>query len=425
MRILMLAQFYPPALGGEERHVETLSKDLVKRGHCVTVATLQLPGLPEMEQVAGVQIHRLPSSLQRTSFPYSEPGRRHAPPFPDPETMLSLRHLVQRFQPDIVHAHNWLVYSYLPLKSWAGVPLVLTLHDYSLACANKRLMYQGENTCSGPAFSKCIACSRAHYGWIGPPTYLSNNIMKAVEGRLVDRYIAVSQATASGNGLLSDSEIKCQIIPNFLPDDFDSPSAVEDHPLTRQLPEDGFLLFVGDLSRDKGLPVLLEAYTMLAEAPPLVLIGRKTETTPDCLPDNVYLFNSWPHPAVLEAWERCKIALVPSVWPEPFGIVVIEAMAAGKPVIASNIGGLSDIVKDGETGCLVTPGDAAELSTAIERLLQDAALRARLGRAGRQHVEQFRASFVVPQIEQVYHELLGIEFQYHLQGGTACHDKAI
>lgn len=404
MRVLMLAQFYPPVLGGEERHVASLSEELVKRGHSVTVATLQQPGLVEEEQVGGVQIYRLPSTLQRAGFLYKDPERRHASPLPDPETTQALRRLVKQFQPDIVHAHNWIVYSYLPLKRWAGVPLVLTLHDYSLVCAIKRLMYKDREPCSGPAFSKCLACSRDHYGITGPPTYLANSLMGSFEKRLVDRYITVSHATARGNGMLPGSDTQYQVIPNFLPDDFYAPGNGV-HPLTERLPEDGYLLYVGDLSRDKGVHVLLEAYAMLEGAPPLVLIGRKTETTPDHLPENVIVFNSWPHQAVLEAWERCSIAFAPSVWPEPFGIVVIEAMAASKPVIASHMGGLVDIVADGETGRLVTPGNAEELCREMERLLRNPALQKKLGLAGRQRVERFRARQVVPQIEQVYFEL--------------------
>jgi glycosyltransferase involved in cell wall biosynthesis len=146
---------------------------------------------------------------------------------------------------------------------------------------------------------------------------------------------------------------------------------------------------------------------MLKNAPPLVLIGRKTVTTPEHLPENVFMYYSWPHRAVISAWNRCSIALAPSIWSEPFGIVVIEAMAAGKPVIASKIGGLKDIVEDGKTGYLVTPGDPVELSKAITRLLQDDALRAQLGEAGRHCVERFRARKVVPQIEEVYLELTG------------------
>src|SRR5205807_2360133 len=104
---------------------------------------------------------------------------------------------------------------------------------------------------------------------------------------------------------------------------------------------------------------------------PLVLIGRPLAGHPLRLPPNVLLMGGWPHDAVMGAWSRCTIALVPSTWSEPFGIVALEAMIMGKPVIASRIGGLTDIVIDGETGFLVHPGDAQALQEAIQSLLDD------------------------------------------------------
>jgi glycosyltransferase involved in cell wall biosynthesis len=107
----------------------------------------------------------------------------------------------------------------------------------------------------------------------------------------------------------------------------------------------------------------------------------------------------------MEAWRRSSIALAPSVWSEPFGIVVIEAMAMGRPVIASRIGGLIDIVKDGESGFLVPAGNSAALAQAMKRLLDDKSLRERLGQAARQRSQDFRASVVIPRIEAVYQKL--------------------
>ncbi|HJW83743.1 MAG TPA: glycosyltransferase family 4 protein, partial [Anaerolineae bacterium] len=174
-----------------------------------------------------------------------------------------------------------------------------------------------------------------------------------------------------------------------------------------QLPADGYLLFVGDLSREKGVDVLLAAYAGLTDAPPLVLIGRRLPDTPGLLPPHVVALDSWPHDAVMEAWRRSSMTLVPSTWAEPFGIVAIEAMAYGRPVIASDIGGLRDIVVDGETGFRVAPGDPAALRQAIARLLADAELRERMGCAGQRKVAEFRASAVVPRIEHAYRAVIG------------------
>ena len=90
MRILMLAQFYPPIVGGEEHHVENLSIELAARGHKVSVATLWKEGLPEFECRQGVCIHRIRGSMQRMSAIFSDLDRRHLPPFPDPEMLWAL-----------------------------------------------------------------------------------------------------------------------------------------------------------------------------------------------------------------------------------------------------------------------------------------------------------------------------------------------
>ena len=403
MRILMLAQFYAPVIGGEERHVQDLSVELVKRGHDVAVATLSLPGVAEFEVDQGVHVYRIRSTTQRANWLYSQAERRHAPPLPDPEVVWALRRIIAREKPDIVHAHNWLLYSFLPLKIWSGVPIVMSLHDYSLHCPQKRLMYFGA-PCSGPSFAKCLRCAANHYGAVrGGVTTLTQRVMNPAVRAAVDIFLPVSQATAIGNDLIAN-QLPFQVIPNFVPD---NPGLTQEdvHAYLSQLPQDDYLLFVGDLSHDKGVDVLLRAYADLKNAPPLVLIGRKRLDTLMELPDNVMLMGSWPHAAVMEAWRRSTIALVPSVWSEIFGIVAIEAMAMGRPVIASRIGALTDIVIDGETGFLVPPGDPVALRQAMERLIDNPALRHRLGQGARRRAADFRASAVVPHIEEVYRKL--------------------
>lgn len=399
----MLAQFYSPIIGGEERHVQDLSRELVKRGHTVTIATLDTPGSPEFEIDNGLRIYRLKGTLRRGRWLYSQVERNHAPPLPDPEVTLALRRIIAEEKPEIVHAHNWILYSYLPLKGWSGVPLVLSVHDHSVVCVQKRLMNFGA-ACDGPNLMKCLRCASNHYGSIkGKATFLSHQIMKPAVQAAVDMFLPVSKATAISNGLIKE-ELPFEIIPNFVPNDMDS-SHDDVAEYTSQLPPDGYLLFVGDLSLDKGVGVLLRAYTELKNPPPLVLIGRKRPDTPEQLPEGVFMMNSWPHTAVMRAWQRSSIGLVPSLCVETFGIVALEAMSMGKPVIASRIGGLTDVVKDGETGYLIAPGDSAALAQTIQRLLDNPSLRDRMGRGALQRSRDFRASVVVPRIEAVYQRL--------------------
>lgn len=403
MRILMLAQFYAPIVGGEERIVQDLSVELAARGHSVAVATLWHPGLPDYEVQAGVRVYRMRSSLQRLPGLFTTAERRHAPAWPDPEVTLALNQVARQEQPELVHAHNWLVYSYLPLKAARGVPLALTLHDYSLVCPQKRLM-RGRAACDGPELRKCLACGAQHYGRLrGLPTVLAHASLRGLEQRLVDLFLPISQAVAERSGLVPGAR-PYRVIPNFVPDDLAEQRA--DHPALAGLPAGDHFLFVGDLSLDKGLGVLLEAYQRLVQPWPLVLVGRRCADTPAVFPAGVIALGVLPHPAVMEAWRRSAIALVPSTWAEPFGVVALEAMAAGRPVIASAAGGLTDVVVDEETGLLVPPGDRDALARAMQRLQDNPHLRRRWGLAGRRRLTQFQASQVVPVVEQTYADLV-------------------
>ena len=406
MRILMLTQFYPPYIGGEERHVRSLSAQLISRGHEVAVATMAHPDLPPFEDEQGVRVYRLRGTMQRAEWLFSERARRHVPPFPDPELVAALRRVIRRERPQIVHAHNWMFRSFLPLKAWSGARLVLTVHDHSLLCPKKKLIY-GDDPCSGPGRLKCLSCASAHYGRAkGLPVALSNAMMSLADRAAVDLFVPVSRAVAQDNGLL-DSGLPVQVTPNFVPDDVGVlPS--EAHPLLAQLPDE-FMLFVGAFGRYKGLDVLVQAYGELRDAPPLVIIGYQTPEYPVRtvdFPPNVIVLRDWPHEAVMQAWQRSLFGLIPSIWSDPCPTVAMEAMSVGRALIASRIGGLTDLVMDGETGLLVEPGDQRALGQAMQRLLAEPEQRQRMGAAGQRHDAGFQAGNVVQRIERLYDQLI-------------------
>ncbi|MBA2678725.1 MAG: glycosyltransferase family 4 protein [Ktedonobacteraceae bacterium] len=405
MRILMLAQFYPPTIGGEERHVQNLSVALAARGHTVSVATSWQDGMPTEEYDQGVHIHRLRGSVHRVGILFSEQERRFAPPFPDPEIMLALRHIIRDERPDVVHAHNWMVHSFTLLKKWSKAKLVMTLHDCSHACVQKRFMYQGQTLCQGPDMYRCMRCATVFYGAAkGIPSTVANRLCGGIERQAVDMFLPVSQAMVTTNQL-DRYKTPFRVVPNFVPDDIETlhdeaPTFVE------QLPTGEFLLFVGDVKRDKGVDVLLQAYSELDTQVPLVLIGRPAVDAPTHFPPRVLHLQSWPHSAVMQAWQRCSIGLIPSLCQEACPTVAMEAMALGRPVVASHIGGLPDIVVHNETGLIVPPGDWRALRHALHYLLDNPSLRQRMGERAKQRLGMFKAKAVVSCIEQVYQEVL-------------------
>ncbi len=157
MRILLMAQFFPPDFGGEELHVFNLAGALAGRGNEVAVATHRMPGVPDEEVlVSGVRVHRFPTAAMRLPGVYGT-YRQHHPPVPDPVGVRELGRIVKQERPEIVHAHNWIVNSALALRHGSGrtseFGLVLTLHDYSHVCATKRLMRKGV-LCDGPRLGR-------------------------------------------------------------------------------------------------------------------------------------------------------------------------------------------------------------------------------------------------------------------------------
>lgn len=411
MRVLMLAQFYPPSLGGEEQHVRNLALGLADRGHEVAVATLRQPGQPASGMDGPVRVYRMKGAVQRFSRLFDDDGHRFAPPLPDPETVLELRKVIGRERPDVVHAHNWAVHSFLPLKPFTKAKLVITLHDYSLVCSQKRLMRMGEH-CDGPAPIRCLRCAGDHYGPLkGVATAVSLGLMRPLETAAVDHFIAVSEAVAKGN-MLDSQGLPYEVIPNFVADDVSDRGDSEAEVIAK-LPTAPYIMYAGDLSRDKGVLVLAAAYSTLRDAPPLLLIGKPRPETPKSWREGIHVFHSLPHGAVIEAWRRAAIAVAPSVWPDPCPTVAMEAMSLGVPVVAARSGGLVDIVSDGESGLLVPPGDVDALAEAIQKLIDDEPLRSRLGQQALVCVRAFQASSVIPRIEAMYERL--VERQAHFE----------
>ncbi|SBW19325.1 group 1 glycosyl transferase [Candidatus Protofrankia californiensis] len=195
-----------------------------------------------------------------------------------------------------------------------------------------------------------------------------------------------------------------EVIPNFIPDEL---LETRSHTVPGGMTAGGYLLYVGDLSRDKGVGILLDAYNRLAaDRPPLLMVGRRTSELPDCLPAGVVVAEPWDHEKIMQAFAGAAFAVVPSIWPDPCPTVVLEAMAAGIPVVTTGMGGIADMVRDGEEGVVVPPSAPDVLATGMSLLLSDPSLRQRLGQRARGRAAGFTAGRVVPRIEAVYRDLV-------------------
>lgn len=176
------------------------------------------------------------------------------------------------------------------------------------------------------------------------------------------------------------------------------------------------VLFVGRLERRKGLRYLLEAFARVQAACPearLLLVGAfgKAEKAP-------YVAQAWalrlrqvrfigyvPDAELPRYYRAATVFCAPSIGMESFGIVLLEAMAAGVPVVATDIPGYNEVVEDGVQGFLVPPEDPEALAEALLRLLRDPALRARMSAAGRQRARQYDWDEIARRVVEFYEEV--------------------
>ena len=405
MKILWLADFYPPFIGGLERHVQMIAVELAARGHAVSVATVWHEGLSPFELDEGVRVYRMRGAMQRVPFLSSNGHRIFHPTAPDPFVVKSLGEIIEREKPEIVIASGWILYSFFPLKARSNAKLFVRHHDYAFICPKRTFFLNGE-VCSGPGLYKCYACTADHYGVPkGIAVNSSFQFFRRFHG-LVDQHLPVSQYVADAidpsHTLAQDS---VHVIPAPVPDEI---FAFKAKPVASpEIPRGDFILYVGALTETKGLNVLLDAYRGLEDRAGLVLIGTQWHDSPSSYPEGVTVIPDAPHSLVMEALSRCTFSVVPSLWAEPFGQVAVEAMAVGKPVIASAHGGLLDIVLHQRTGILVEPGDPAKLKQAMLELLDDAALRCELGMQGYAWAKgRFTRTQVTDQIEARFMDAL-------------------
>jgi len=403
LRVLIATDYYPPFIGGGQIQSRLLARSLRDRGHEVVVATVAQPGLPGIEDDEGVPVYRLPHLRSRFRG-HVAPAQSHHPPFPDPVAIVSLRKLLRSSRPDAVHAYGWIGYSCAVALAGSRIPLVLVARDYGYGCANRTLL-RDEQVCEGPALAKCLACAGRNYG--RPKGWLAALGVLGSRG-LLRRQVAALHSVSAYVEETVRRDLWCgrppQIPSQVIPDPVTASPKPEEgaervSTVLAQLPDEPFILFVGALRRVKGVSELLTAYRQLDSPPPLVLIGTMEPDTP-ALPDGVHVILDAPHRAVLEAWPGSLFGVFPSIFPEPFGTVVAEAMSRGKAVIGTAPSGHSDLIEPGVTGLLVPPGNVEALVVAMRTLISKPELRESLGRAAARRAQRFTSERTLPQLER-------------------------
>ena len=283
---------------------------------------------------------------------------------------------------------------------------MVTLHDYGMLCPRKTLIRSGHaEQCSGPRIARCLSCAPEQYGLVkGSAITMALRVSRSLQHR-VDRYLTVSKAALDGSRAAIPADAEVTAHPPMVQDGL--LQVARETPRPEFLPaEDDFLMFAGALSLHKGIDVLLAAHSKMRNRLPLVLLGMPRHDTPAISDPGVTVVHDVPHPQVMASWVRASVAVVPSVWHEALGLVAVEAMIAGCPVVASDVGGLREVVQHGVTGLLVPPRDPGALAAALDELLDDPGRRKRMADAASERAREFGVRNAVPRIVDVYEDAL-------------------
>lgn len=395
----MVSHAYPTFDGGNAgEFIHGLATALIDLGHEVHAVIPWDPGMARSLEMDGVHLEpyraRDAVSYGRASNEYIRQPQL-AVAFSLLSALVRLRQVVREQKIDVVHAHWTIPMGFVAglVKLTTGVPLVITMHG--------RDVYV-----------------KPEDGYIVPSLWYVRPFLRFAF-RQADRLIAVSHDCQEHALRVGAPPEKTQVIYNgadtsrFFPSEAGVPEIRQRYGFT---PETKLVLSVRSLHFRKGLDVLIRAMSLVVDVEPqamLLLVGEGPErenltTLRDelGLQDKVLFAGHVPNTELGPYENACDVFVIPSRQ-EAFGVAAVEAMACGKPVIGAAVGGLVEVIDDGEIGLLVDPDNVDQLAGAIIRVLGDPTLAARLGENARRKVETvFNWTNVARRTTKLYEAIL-------------------
>ncbi len=299
------------------------------------------------------------------------------------EAVHKLSQLIDRTHPEIAHLHNiyhQLTPSIIPILKKKGIKVILTLHDGKLICPSYTMLNHGKicTICNGDTFYKSVTSQCQDSSKKG--------VLLAAEAYWhkwwgnydhVDLFIAPS-------GFLRNLLAKRKNFGNrvvVLPNGIDTSAYIPDYE------DHGYVLYFGRLSKEKGVETLLEAYSSLEIPLKIVGTGPLEDELRMRFPEVEFLGYQTGQ-SLIEIVKHASLVVVPSEWNENCSMAILEAMALGKPIIASRVGGIPEQIDDQKTGILFDMGNVQNLHEGISSLWRRPSLRQEMGRAARRKLEQ-------------------------------------
>ena len=376
MKILYVNSLYSPLIkGGAELSLQLIVEGMKSRGHEVVVASLHAEKTKTVDEVNGVKVIRVP--LKNGYWPYGDAQAptlsRMAWHFRDRKNVgmgETIRQILQEERPDVVSCHNLAGWS---IAVWdeiyaAGIPIIQVLHDFYLLCPNSNM-----NKAGVPCETQCLSCQllRSNH----PTTSSKVSAVVGISQSILNRFVSAGYFSNASKEVIYN----VRTAPESLP------------PRIRKPREKLVLGYLGTISKVKGVEWLIEQFQKLSIPASLKIAGNGNETTLEefrhLAKSSQVEFVGFVKPS--EFLKTIDVLVVPSLWEEPLGMVAIEALAHGVPVITSGKGGLGESVKHELNGLICHPEQANSLGEAMVRLYDYPALYNRLSAAAPDSVSRF------------------------------------
>ncbi len=388
LRVLLVTHGLPPeSVGGVEQHVDGLARALTEAGHDVRVwAKTGRAGPPQgttIDDAPGTA----PYAVTRFVYRYEGLGGLDAL-YAVPSLDRAFAEFLDAHAPfDVAHVHHLTGVStgVVDVLRARRVPVVLSLHDYWLMCPRGQMWHREGRVCDTVEPARCADCLRPTFGGFVPAGAAGETVLARLHAaavRVLDRADALvvpsARVTAPFEALGVPRE-RFTVVENGVDTESLAGLALPDPP--RELPlRVGYL---GTLIPSKGLEVLVAAVGRLPAGTAELHVhgnavpyhgdhGYLTRVFGALRPsDRVTYHGPYTTGDLARILAGLDVVVAPALWREAFGLTVREALAAGRPVIVSRIGGLQDAVADGVAGRVVPPGDPAALAAAIAGLATD------------------------------------------------------
>ena len=405
MRIAFIHPRFPSAEGTGATHSATqIVTGLSDAGHDVCVYCTRSP--EENSKMGGMELRHLTGNSEH----------------PHTDTRLNKEvtaRLDELREFEIVHSYlTPLIPSLARVGKDSDVGTVVTLNSYRGTCAKNDLLYRGREKCQSKSTLKCLNCithagfrhSDKGYFYQTGSRFLALRLVNAGERRLkyIDRFQALSPHVKETYSNFGYEANKIEVIPNILDRRFEIEHASEFEDSLR-------LLYVGSLKEQKGADKLIDILTRVRSKVDreiqLTIVGdgelRATlekQTSELGVSDVVEFRGRVPNSELPSVYASHDIFVYPGRWDEPFGRIFLEAMAAGTPIVATDVGSVSDII--GKAG-VVTDQSVLSIVSGIQSLLDRETLLQH-SKAGRNEIQRFYSSEVLPQFEQLYQSVLKV-----------------